>query len=186
MRDVLIITDVERAKIIIEPTRLKILEMLRNHPMTISELSKALGKDKSTIYRHIKVLERADLVEEIDRIGNESVYARTARVFLIKVESSGDIEEFRRSYLRMEASRIAEILEASGLKITDKKRFVEVLENVFDAIEVESLPIIEKISKNNVKIDEIELFHLLNFLTLLASPRHVKEAEELRRLIREE
>jgi DNA-binding transcriptional ArsR family regulator len=86
VREVLIITEPEKVKVLSEGTRLKILQLLRDRPMTVNELSDILGKDRTTIYRHIKMLENAGLVEELEVQGNERVYSRTARLYLIKAD----------------------------------------------------------------------------------------------------
>ncbi|WP_456396518.1 ArsR/SmtB family transcription factor, partial [Thermococcus sp.] len=86
MKDVIIITEPERVMILSENTRFRILELLRERPMTINELTEILDRDRATIYRHIKTLEKAGFVEEIGQEGNERIYARTARIFLIKAD----------------------------------------------------------------------------------------------------
>ncbi|WP_366078442.1 winged helix-turn-helix domain-containing protein, partial [Thermococcus sp.] len=44
-------------RVLSDDTRFKILQLLRQRPMTIKELSDALERDRTTIYRHIKILE---------------------------------------------------------------------------------------------------------------------------------
>lgn len=63
--------------------------------MSVNELSDFLGKDRIIVYRYIKVLEVEGFVEEIDMEGNERIYVRMVRMFLIKVEFDESIEEFR-------------------------------------------------------------------------------------------
>ena len=91
MKEVLIITEPETVKVLSEETRFKILQLLRMGPMTINELTEALGKDRTTVYRHIKLLESAGLVIEVESQGNEKVYGRSARLFLIKAEPDESI-----------------------------------------------------------------------------------------------
>ncbi|MCD6524554.1 MAG: winged helix-turn-helix transcriptional regulator, partial [Thermococcus sp.] len=109
MREVLIITEAEKVKALSEETRFRILQLLRERPMTINELSNILGKDRTTIYRHIKMLENAGLVEELETPGNEKIYARSARIFLIKADPDESVEEFRQAYLQVEAKKLVQI-----------------------------------------------------------------------------
>ena len=183
MREVIIITEPDKMKILAESTRFKILELLRMHPMSVSELSTFLKKDRSTVYRHVKALEKAGFVEEIRQEGHEKIYARTARLFLLKVEPDESIEEFRRQYLRIEASRLMEILKKSGVKIKDEERFVKLVEEVLKEIEDNSRPILQKISQVDLDLKEVELFHLLNLLVFLQSCELCKKAEKMRELI---
>jgi len=183
MREVIIVTDLDKIKILAEPTRFKILELLRKQPMSISELSTFLKKDRSTVYRHIKVLEKAGFVEKIGHERNEKIYARTARLFLLKVEPDESIEEFRRQYLRVEASRLLEILKKSGIKVKDEKEFLQLTAQVLKEIEDSSRPFLQKISQADLDLKEVELFHLLNLLVFLQSCELCKKAQKMKKLI---
>ena len=183
MREVLIITEPEKVKVLSDETRFKILQLLRQRPMTIWELSMELGKDRTTIYRHIKMLESAGLVEELEAHGNERVYARTARLFLIKVAADESVEEFRQAYLQVEAKKLVQILEKAGLKIKDKNALEKLAKEVLNEIELKSQPIIKKISQADIELTEIELFHLLNMLVFLQSCELCEKAKEVKKLV---
>ncbi|AAL80356.1 transcriptional regulator [Pyrococcus furiosus DSM 3638] len=182
-KDVMIISDPKQIKALSDPTRVKILELLRYHPMTVSEISRVIGKDKSTIYRHIKALEEAGLVEEVEKIGNETVYGRTALIFLVRIGSGlgEEMERFKKAYFMQSSEKLAKALEESGIKIKDRNKFVEILEEVFTSIDSESEEIISKLSSLN--IDEVTFIHLLNFIVFLYSPKHVEKAKLLRELL---
>ena len=183
MRDVIIITEPAKVKILSDSTRFKILELLREHPMTINELTAILEKDRTTIYRHIKTLEKAGFVEEIDQDGNERIYARTARIFLIKADPDASVEEFRQAYLQVEAKRLVQILEKVGVRIKDKKGLVALTKDVLNEIEVNAQPIIKKISQADIDLSEIELFHLLNMLVFFQSCRLCEKAKKSQEFI---
>ncbi len=151
--------------------------------MSVNELSNALGKDRTTIYRHIKALERAGLIEEIDEVGNEKVYSRTARMFLIKVSPDESIEEFRQSYLQVEAKKLVDLLEKAGFRIQDRERLKLLAKEVLDEIEIRSQPIIKRISEADVELTEVELFHLLNMLVFLQSCELCEKAKEAHKLL---
>lgn len=183
MKEVIIITQPEKVKILSEDTRFKILKLLRQGPMTVWELSMALGKDRTTIYRHIKALENAGFVEELGSEGNEKLYGRTARLFLIKAEPDESVEHFRQTYLQVEAERLVGILEKAGIEVTDRERLKELIKDVLNEIEVSSQPIIKKISEANVELSEIETFHFLNVLVFLQSCEMCEKAKEMKKLL---
>jgi DNA-binding transcriptional ArsR family regulator len=180
MREVLIITSPKTVKVLSEPTRFQILKLLRDRPMSINELSEILRKDRTTIYRHIKALEAEGLVEEIDAHGNERIYARTARMFLIKVGPDESIEEFRQAYLQVEAEKLVQILEKSGFEISNREELKVITKKVLDMIEIMSQPVIKRISEADIELTEIELFHLLNMLVFLQSCELCADAERVR------
>jgi predicted transcriptional regulator len=181
LKEVLIITEPEKVRLISDETRFKILQLLRQRPRSVGELSMLLGKDRTTIYRHIKALERAGLVFEIGVEGNERIYGRTARLFLIKAEPDESIEHFRQAYLRVEAEKLVSLLEKTGIKIKDREKLKKLVKEVLNEIEVRSQPIVKKLS--DVELTEIELFHFLNVLVFLQSCDLCEKAEKVRELI---
>jgi len=183
VREVLIITDPQVVKVLSEETRFGILKLLREHPMTVNELSHALGKERTTIYRHIKALENAGLIEEFDNQRNEKVYARTARMFLIKAEPDESVEKFREAYLQVEAEKLVMILEKAGFKISNRAKLVKVAKEVLNEIELNSQPVLKRISQADVELTEIELFHLLNMLVFMQSCKLCERARRTRELI---
>jgi DNA-binding transcriptional ArsR family regulator len=56
------------------PTRLAILEKLRNHPMNVTGLAEALEQEQSMISHNLKTLERCNLVSS-ERKGKEKIYS---------------------------------------------------------------------------------------------------------------
>nr|WP_206203853.1 transcriptional regulator [Thermococcus sp. 21S9] len=166
-----------------EETRFKILQLLRQRPMTIWELSMAIGRDRTTIYRHIKALEKAGFVEELGTEGNEKLYGRTARLFLIKAEPHESIENFRQAYLQVEADRLVNILEKAGIHVKDREKLRMLVKEILDEIELNSQHIIRRISEANVEMSEIELFHFLNMLVFLQSCELCEMAKKVKKLI---
>jgi len=183
VKEVLIITEPERVRVLSDETRFKILQLLREHPMTINELSDAIGKDRTTIYRHIKILENAGLVKELEVHGNERVYARSARLFLIKADPDESIEEFRQAYLQVEAEKLVHVLEKAGFKIGDREKLKKLAKDVLNEIELNSQPVIKRISQAGIDLTEIELFHLLNMLVFLQSCELCEKAEKVKELV---
>ena len=98
MKRVHVIKDVETLKLIAEPTRAAILELL-GEPRSVTELASALDVPRTRLYHHIALLESKGLVEQVDerRVGalTERVYALTAKIFRPskRLLRSGDLDE---------------------------------------------------------------------------------------------
>lgn len=182
----MIITEPEKVKVLSEETRFRILQLLRQRPMTINELSDALEKDRTTVYRHVKTLEKAGLVEELETQGNERVYSRAARLFLIKADPDESIEKFRQAYLQVEAEKLVQILEKAGFRIKNRGELVKLAKEVLNEVEINSQPVLKRISQAGVELTEIELFHLLNMLVFMQSCELCGKAQEARGMIEDD
>ncbi len=126
MKELEIINDPLVIKTAFERTRNQILQILRIREMSIEEISEFLKKDKSTIYRHIKKMEKLGLVKPVKKKKgkkNEVVfYGRTAKTFIISTETffkSEDLAELRERK-KMET---IEILENMGFRVKDQEKF---------------------------------------------------------------
>jgi len=60
-------------KAICHPSRLYIIDRLKNEPVCVSRLSEEIGDDISTISRHLKVLKEAGIILDV-RDGNKIRY----------------------------------------------------------------------------------------------------------------
>jgi DNA-binding transcriptional ArsR family regulator len=98
VRRVGVIRDLETLKLIAEPTRAAILELLAK-PQSATQLAAALDVPRTRLYHHLGLLESKGLIEQVDerRAGalTERIYRLTARVFRPskRLLRSGDLEE---------------------------------------------------------------------------------------------
>jgi len=140
-RDVVIVTDPKVIRVGIEDTRLKILSLLKFNDLTVAQIAEVIGKDESTVYRHIEKLVHACYVEiagerTIHHIP-ERIYKRTAKVFILSPDELPDAEgrdilkERRRDQLRAALRIVSQI----GHKIEDKKSTEESLLKLFSEID---------------------------------------------------
>ena len=71
-------------KLMLEPTRLRIIDLLSERAATTSQLADVLGRPKGTIGHHCKALERVGLIRVVRiarvRAMEERYYGRTARL----------------------------------------------------------------------------------------------------------
>ncbi len=79
---VMMINDLETLKILADPLRNQILEILAPAKLTINQMAEKLGLAPSKLYYHINLLEKTGLIQEVDSIVKaniiEKVYWITA------------------------------------------------------------------------------------------------------------
>ncbi len=77
-----------------QPLRTTLLGLLHERAATVTELAAAVGRPKSTVAHHVKVLAESGLVRVVRtrrvRAIEERFYGRTARMFYVPVESGSD------------------------------------------------------------------------------------------------
>ncbi len=177
MKEIEIVDDPEKIKIIIEETRAKILRLLRFRDMTISEMASILNKDVSTIFRHVKKLENAGLIRITGerKIHNvpEKLYGRTAKTIILAPESFEKSSVVRR-FEEKRTANIRRALEEMGYDVEDEDFLRKFL------LYMEELPI-EDLNKLTHDMDWNDLRALQHILILLRI--NLKKIEELRKKV---
>src|SRR6266513_654061 len=96
------LADPAQVQAISHPVRTTILHLLHERAATVSELAVALERPKSTVAHHVKVLTEAGLLQIVRtrrvRAIEERFYGRTARMFYVGVERSGEGDELPRDF----------------------------------------------------------------------------------------
>lgn len=96
LRDRLPLTRPDQVRALGHPLRNTILGLLHERAATVSELAVAIGRPKSTVAHHVKVLVDAGLLQVVRtrrvRAIEERYYGRTARMFFVAVERGSDTE----------------------------------------------------------------------------------------------
>ena len=97
--DVLVVREPEQLRALGDDLRSKIVVLLRERAASTTELAEKLGLPKSTVGHHVKVLERAGLLQVVRtrkvRAVTERYYGRTARLFLFESRDSDGAEDVR-------------------------------------------------------------------------------------------
>jgi DNA-binding transcriptional ArsR family regulator len=70
----------ETFKALADPTRRKILELLKERDLTAGEISECFNMTKPSISNHLKILKQADLVQDEKR-GQFVIYSLNTTVF---------------------------------------------------------------------------------------------------------
>ena len=77
----------DQVRILLEPTRLSIIDLLNDGPATVKQLANALDRPPSSIAHHCDQLLEADLIRVVStrrvRAIDERFYGRTAHTFLM-------------------------------------------------------------------------------------------------------
>jgi DNA-binding transcriptional ArsR family regulator len=102
LADRIALTEPAQVKALSHPVRNTILGLLHERAASVTELAVAVGRPKSTVAHHVKVLAQAGLLRVVRtrrvRAIEERFYGRTARMFYIAVERSSSGEELPRDF----------------------------------------------------------------------------------------
>ncbi len=102
LADRIALTEPAQVRALSHPVRTAVLGLLHERAATINELAAALGRPKSTVAHHVKVLTEAGLLQVVRtrrvRAIEERFYGRTARMFYVGVERGAGGEEMPRDF----------------------------------------------------------------------------------------
>ncbi len=101
MRDMLFMDRLEQADALFKPRRVQVLRLLAE-PRTCTEIGRELGDSPQKVYYHVKRLQSAGLVEQVDerRVRGivEGIYRAVAQSFWVSPELVGRIGPPRESH----------------------------------------------------------------------------------------
>jgi DNA-binding transcriptional ArsR family regulator len=93
LADTLELTTAEQVRAISDPLRTTILQLLHERAATVTELATAIGRPKSTVAHHVKVLTEAGILQVVRtrkvRAIEERFYGRAARMFFVGLGRQG-------------------------------------------------------------------------------------------------
>src|SRR5690349_19596399 len=92
LADRLALTTPAQVRAISNPLRTSVLGLLHERAASVTELAGAVGRPKSTVAHHVKVLADAGLLRVVRtrrvRAVEEAFYGRTARLFYVALEGA--------------------------------------------------------------------------------------------------
>jgi len=114
--DVLVVREPEQLRALGDDLRSRIVVLLRDRSLSTTELAEQLGLPKGTVGHHVKVLEKAGLIQVVRtrqvRAVTEKFYGRVARLFLFKGTDEDGEDGVLRARLRdADARRLTRRLE---------------------------------------------------------------------------
>jgi DNA-binding transcriptional ArsR family regulator len=102
LADRIALTTASQVRALGHPVRNTILGLLHERAATVSELAVAVGRPKSTVAHHVRVLADAGLIRVVRtrrvRAIEERFYGRTARMFYVAVERTAVGDEMPRDF----------------------------------------------------------------------------------------
>ncbi|MHA2033695.1 MAG: hypothetical protein DRO73_04745 [Candidatus Thorarchaeota archaeon] len=140
MKDLAIISDPKTIKVLMEPTRAKILfKYLVNGSMTVKQLADALGKNPGTILHHIEKLKKAGLVvqERTEQTVTGIVqryYRATAREYRLGLSELMHADEGVAKFAEDRLRSMVRALSVYGIEIPeqDMDAAVEILRKLLE------------------------------------------------------
>ena len=103
-RDVLEVERPEQLKALGHPLRLKVLQVLADSekPLTNRELAASLSIDPGHLHFHVRMLQRAGLIELVDAAGREKPYRPVAKHFVVsqEIRATGLASDLQAAQLR--------------------------------------------------------------------------------------
>jgi DNA-binding transcriptional ArsR family regulator len=132
--DVLVVREPEQLRALADDLRSRIVVLLRDRAHSTTELAEKLGLPKGTVGHHVKVLEKAGLIQVVRtrqvRAMTERYYGRAARLFLFKsTDTDGeDVRNVAAASLRRVAEEMLPFGEDDG-----RTTFAVVRANLSDA-----------------------------------------------------
>ena len=176
-----IFKDPSKIKVVQEDTRREIVQLLQGHEMTIAQISEIIDKDHSTVYRHMKKLEKAGFVEvcgeKTDKRFPEMVYRRTSETFILMPDSD-DITKDQMNYeLRKDSLEMClELLEKGGFEGVYTEDNIQQLTDFMVNLSDETVDFLEEYS-GNMNFNSYA-FHVFEIIMLML---RVNRDEEFRK-----
>ncbi|NHJ13076.1 MAG: ArsR family transcriptional regulator [Candidatus Thorarchaeota archaeon] len=126
IKDIEIVKDKKKMKLILEPKRAAILKMLGQQPMTVKQLSVALGKTTGMIMHHIDRMKKAGLIVQVrtERTTTGIVqryYRATAKEYRLSGESVVESAPPPRAVPETSLVEIIRTLRAYGIQIPEDR-----------------------------------------------------------------
>jgi DNA-binding transcriptional ArsR family regulator len=134
-QDVLVVREPEQFRALGDDLRSKIVLLLRDRAYSTTELAEKLGLPKGTVGHHLKVLEKAGLVQVVRtrqvRAVTEKFYGRVARLFIFE-STDADGEDIR-NLVAAALRRVAEEMSPAAIGDDDLTTFGVVRARLTDA-----------------------------------------------------
>ncbi|ALM76086.1 winged helix-turn-helix domain-containing protein [Thermococcus barophilus] len=184
-KKVKVITDPKVIKLMLEDTRRKILQLLRNREMTISQLSEILGKTPQTVYHHIEKLKEAGLVEvkRTEMKGNlvEKYYGRTADAFYINLYLG---DEELRCFARSRLKTKLDIFKALGYEF-DEEELLNTMDKILEKEHEYKMKISKEIEEKEELLKDFsneDIIHAIEWLSMAEIGRDEEALKLLKKL----
>ncbi len=187
-KEVKIIRDMKSIKVCVEETRSKILSLLMVKDMSISQLAKALDRDQSTIYRHLKKLQDAGYVEICGERKEhhipEKLYGRTASFFLLSPSDDDPNDGFTmEKWQKKHTEKVVRILKNIGYEFDDPELVLDELASFFGSLSERANEKFEAAQHKIEGLDPVTYFRLRLIIFLDAIMNDDEFEEDYERIV---
>ena len=125
-----VVSDLEALQVLLHPLRIEILEALRT-PASAAAVARRLGQPRQKVNYHLKELERAELVREVEarRAGNfiETLYEAVARTFIVAPQAAWSdprrLDALRSQHALERLVTVGERLQRDAVALLDRAAF---------------------------------------------------------------
>jgi DNA-binding transcriptional ArsR family regulator len=149
--ETLVVSDREQLRALADELRARIIALLRERAWSTQELSRELDVPKGTVGHHLKVLERAGLIQIVRtrqvRAVTEKYYGRVAKLFLFEAEDPADARALGAATMRQAAHELERAPEGAtwglvraSLLPRDARRFERRLDKLIEDFRVAEVP----------------------------------------------
>ncbi len=164
-----VIREPKEIKVCIEDTRNRILSLLMGKEMSIPEMAEELGKDHSTVYRHVKKLEEAGFLEVCAEIEHHhkptKIYRRNADIFILSPNSSETADFSLQNKVKEKSiEKSLRLLNEAGMIDDGQDCPHSTLLDFFSDFDERVAKIIEESEEDDVDIYTIHIMELMLFL----------------------
>jgi DNA-binding transcriptional ArsR family regulator len=190
-KDVMVLSDPEVVKVATETTRRNILALLRVNDLSISQLAEMLGKDQSTVYRHVKKLEKYGLIKVVGerKVHHipEAVYGRVAKAYIIMPEIEKNMKNSVMYYKRATARNAINAIKAMDYRIENERIFSRDFFRFLNKLDKLTTEDWKNIEEKNIELDNrtfVNTFLLLTLIKINEDPELKDYMEEIGELIK--
>ncbi len=170
-KDVMVLSDPEVVKVATESTRRKILSILRVNDLSISQIAQTLGKDQSTVYRHIKKLEKYGLIRVVGerKVHHipEAVYGRVAKIYIIVPDIDKNMKNSMIYYKRGTAKEAINAVKAMGYEVESERILSRDFFRFLDRLDKLTSEDWKKIEEKSINMDNRTFVNAFLLLTLI-------------------
>ncbi|MHA1712134.1 MAG: ArsR/SmtB family transcription factor [Candidatus Freyarchaeota archaeon] len=149
-RAVVVLSDPESIHIMSDPMRKEILRLLLKKPMTETELSEALGINKSSVGYHLKILREYGIISvQRSVVGEHGIlqkyYEPTATLFVVDYDKAP--LKIKKQYIEVQLERLRGIISLFQMVEVGRGRYLQVSSDLMEELAEEMVKNIVAVSR---------------------------------------
>lgn len=161
----------------IEKNRREILKLLRFNDLTVSQIAEILGKDESTIYRHIKKLEEVELVKAVGERKRyhipEKVYGRSSNLYIFAMDEKAPEKEMKikKDYEKKAIDNLIVQLKKMDYALENERKLSNLLLEFFNLLHQDWE---KKVENKNLDLEMYKKLYIINLILKAEKDKKVR------------